>query len=456
MRTGAARSGPARRSGIRRPISDSIKSLDHYTHRAVQYNGRSQMFRTISVLLIATASAAAADREAGEWVIRKGGRVMVNGAREPVARLADLPSGDLRITGVDLTGTVMEPKELEHLAGLEHVRELYLPGSAFTPGAGSKMEGNAELRVIAGMKDLERLQFSLHFLPYFNVTDTGFATFAGLTNLKELRCAQCRIAKGGLEPFVNLESLDLSYSMFGNAAMPSLAGMHNLKRLYLRDTSITDEALKHIANLTRLEELDLYGVKVTDRGIAWLKDLKELRKLNLLGAAVTDESIPILAGMTHLRELNLYRSKVTNSGLAKLGALRDLATIDLRYSRVTATGIDALRSALPTCEVEFVGTAPASSDARSARPRGAGEKALAEWVSSLGGKAVVAGGKLREVSLAAAHIGDAQLAALAAATSLVKLNLQATEVGDLGLQQLRGLKNLQELDLGYTTISDAG
>src|SRR5262252_4981242 len=200
------------------------------------------MFRTTSVLLIAnaliaTGAAAAADREAGEWVIRKGGRVMVNGGREPVARLSELPSGDFRITGVDLTGTVMEPKELGRLAGLEHVRELYLPGSAFTPGAGSKLEGNTELRVLAGMKELERLQFSLHFLPYFNVTDAGFANFSGITNLKELRCAQCRISKRGLDPFVNLESLDMSYSTFANDAMASLEGMKNLRRLYLRDTS---------------------------------------------------------------------------------------------------------------------------------------------------------------------------------------------------------------------------
>src|SRR5215475_5756206 len=106
---------------------------------------------------------------------------MVNGGLEPIARLADLPRADFRVTGVDLTGTILEPKELEHIAGLEHVRELYLPGSAFTPGAGSKLDGNAEMKAIAGMKGLERLQFSLHFLPYFNLTDTGFATFRGLT-----------------------------------------------------------------------------------------------------------------------------------------------------------------------------------------------------------------------------------------------------------------------------------
>src|SRR5262249_37934363 len=102
---------------------------------AVQYTGRIRMHRTITTVLLATVGALGApDREAGEWVIRKGGRVMVNGGREPIARLSDLPAGAFRITGVDLTGTVMEPKELDHLAGLESVRELYLPGSAFTPG----------------------------------------------------------------------------------------------------------------------------------------------------------------------------------------------------------------------------------------------------------------------------------------------------------------------------------
>lgn len=90
-------------------------------------------------IALAAGSAAfgASDRDAAEWVIRKSGRVMVNGDRRPLAQLAELPGGDLRITGVDLTGTVLDPKELEKLTGLAEVRELFLPGSAFTPGAGS-------------------------------------------------------------------------------------------------------------------------------------------------------------------------------------------------------------------------------------------------------------------------------------------------------------------------------
>src|SRR5512133_3260216 len=303
------------------------------------------LIRPLALLLvIASGALAATDRDAAEWVIRKHGRVMLDGSRQPVASIGDLPAGTFQVTGIDLTGTVLAPNELQNIAGLEHVRELFLPGSAFTPGAGTRLEGNAELKVIAGMKDLERLQFSLHFLPYFNVTDAGFATFSGLTNLKELRCAQCRISKRGLDPFVNLESLDMSYSTFGDRAMASLEHMPRLRRLYLRDTSVTDEGLKHIAALTHLEELDLYGVKITDRGVAQLQNLTARRKLILLGAPITDESIPVLAAMPHLTELNLYRSRITNAGLAKLAALRDLTTVDLRYSRVTATGVAALHA----------------------------------------------------------------------------------------------------------------
>src|ERR1051326_4245276 len=414
------------------------------------------MHKPLLVVLFATfVSFAATDRDAAEWVIRKGGRVMVNGGREPIASLAELPAQEIQVTGVDLFGTILDPKELEYLTGLTNVRELYLPGSAFTPGAGNRMEGNAELKVLADMPNLERLEFSLHFLPYFNVTDAGFATFSSLTKLRELRCAQCRISRQGLAPFVNLESLDMSYSSFGDPAMASVATMKNLRRLYLRDTSVTDEGLQNIRGLTKLEELDLYGVRVTDRGIAYLKDLKELRKLILLGAAVTDESIPVIAGMPHLEELNLYRSRVSNSGAAKLAALKDLRSIDLRYSRVTSTGVEPLHAALPSCEIEFAGVAPPPTDAKNLRPRGTGEKALGDWITSIGGKSAFTGGKLREISLAAVRVSDAQLTALSAAASLEKLNLQAPEGGDAGLQQLTRLKNLKELDLSYTTISDA-
>ena len=54
-------------------------------------------------------------REIAEWVIRQGGRVMLESERkerEPVGDVARLPAGESRIIGIDLVGTLIEPKEM--------------------------------------------------------------------------------------------------------------------------------------------------------------------------------------------------------------------------------------------------------------------------------------------------------------------------------------------------------
>ena len=178
--------------------------------------------RLIFAVVLISGPVCAADRDAAEWVLRQGGRITLNGGRQEIAHIADLPKGDFAVTGVDLIGTIINPKDLVKISGLAGLKQLFLPGASWTPGAGSKLDENASLKYLAGLKNLELLQFSLHFLPYFNVTDKGLAEIASLTQLKELRCAQCRVQKDGLAPFVNLESLDLSYSEFGDAGMPSL------------------------------------------------------------------------------------------------------------------------------------------------------------------------------------------------------------------------------------------
>lgn len=50
------------------------------------------------------------------------------------------------ITGIDLTGTTIEPKELKIISGLTGLRELYLPGPSWTPFSGSRLDANAELK----------------------------------------------------------------------------------------------------------------------------------------------------------------------------------------------------------------------------------------------------------------------------------------------------------------------
>src|SRR5579864_6248464 len=317
-------------------------------------NGR--LVRTFCCLLLAALCASAAtEREVAEWAIRLGGRVTLNGSRAPIHDLSLLPPGDFQITGLDLVGTLADPKELVKISGLTSLRELYLPGPMFTPFSDSPLDANDALKPLAGLKNLERLCFSLHFLPTYNVQDKGIGFLAGLTQLRELRLPQSRVVKPDLQPFVHLQSLDLSDSAFVDDGMKALDGLGELRRLYLRNTAVSDEGLKHVSGLKHIEELDLYGVKVTDRGLESLRNLTAMRKLNLLGAEITDAGLDALAGMTHLRELNLYRSHITNAGLAKLAAFRELSALDVRYSRVTETGVEGLHAAIPHCDVEFAG-----------------------------------------------------------------------------------------------------
>src|SRR5262245_40117897 len=69
----------------------------------------------------------AEERQIALWILRRGGQVMVDGVADPIGDPFDLPDRDFRIVMVDLHGTVIEPKQLQEIQKLEHVRELYVP-----------------------------------------------------------------------------------------------------------------------------------------------------------------------------------------------------------------------------------------------------------------------------------------------------------------------------------------
>src|SRR5688572_10214242 len=175
------------------------------------------MFRYgIALLLTAATSLVAGQRDTAEWVIRNGGRVVLEGSRTPIRDLLALPDGEIHITGVDLFGTLVPSTELSKLSDLPGLKELYLPGPMFNPASGSRLDANAQLKFLSELKSLEKLSFSLHFLTHVNVQDKGLALLTGLTSLREFRCAQCKIEKLSLAPLTNLTSLDLSLSEFSD------------------------------------------------------------------------------------------------------------------------------------------------------------------------------------------------------------------------------------------------
>src|SRR5262245_43957127 len=287
------------------------------------------------------------ERQIALWILRRGGQVMVDGVPNPIGDPFDLPDRDFRIVMVDLHGTVIEPKQLQEIQKLEHVRELYVPARVWSPVSDVKAPFSDEsFQYYQGMKQLEQFNAGLTTLAWLDIGDEGVKRLAPLTQLKHLRLNNTTIKDPKcFEALVNLESLDLGDAYVLDHSLAPLANMKNLKQLNLLGTLVTDEGIKHLRDLVQMEDLDLYGVKITDTGMEHLRRMTALRRLNLLGAQITDASAEVLSQFRELRELNLYRSRLTNAGLAKLQSLKNLETLDLRYSDVTSAGVQAFKAA---------------------------------------------------------------------------------------------------------------
>src|SRR3954454_12452139 len=249
----------------------------------------------------------AEERQVALWVLRRGGQVMVDGVEHPIADPFDLPDRDFRILVVDLHGTVIEPKQLQDISKLEHVRELYVPARVWSPVSDVKAPfADESFQYYQGMKQLERFHAGLTTLAWLDIGEEGGKRLAPLTQLKHLRLNNTTVKDPKcFEALVNLESLDLGDAYVLDYSLAPLAKMKNLKRLNLLGTLVTDDGLKYLRDLTNMQDLDLYGVKVTDAGIEHLQKLTALRRLNLLGGQITDSSAEILSQFTELRDLNL-------------------------------------------------------------------------------------------------------------------------------------------------------
>src|SRR5262245_28105285 len=302
--------------------------------------------RLLSLLCIVALQAGIAadvpsdDREVALWVLRKGGRVRVNGANVYTADPFELPGTPFRIAGVDMHGTVVDPKEMEPLSRLPELQEVLLPARVWSPTFDIKSPFGEEMfDYFANSKKLVKFEAGLTTLAYLRLGEPGLKRLKPHTQLKDMRVCLVTIKDPAtLAPFVNMETLDLNDANITDEMMPGLANMKNLRRLTMIGTLVTDDGLKYLRDLHELEELDLYGVKITDSGVAHLSGLTKLRRLNLLGAQITDASAETLARMKELRELNIYRSRFTNAGLAKLAALPELQVLDVRYTDITGAG----------------------------------------------------------------------------------------------------------------------
>ena len=119
------------------------------------------------------------ERRIALWVIRRGGQVMVDGVEQPIGDPFNLPERDFRVVVVDLHGSFIEPKQLQEISKLEHVRELYIPGRVWSPVSDVKAPlADESFEYYQGMKSLETFSAGLTPLAWLDIGDEGVKRLA--------------------------------------------------------------------------------------------------------------------------------------------------------------------------------------------------------------------------------------------------------------------------------------
>jgi len=122
------------------------------------------------------------------------------------------------------------------------------------------------------------------------------------------------------------------------------ADLEKVTRLYLDSNQLT--SVKGLEKLTQLKKLHLYKNQLTD--VKGLEKLTQLTVLNLHNNQLT--SVKGLEKLTQLTELVLEVNQLTDvKGLEKLTQLELLTLSD--NPDLTKTQIDALKKALPECNI---------------------------------------------------------------------------------------------------------
>ncbi|MDX1925530.1 MAG: hypothetical protein SFV81_03370 [Pirellulaceae bacterium] len=310
----------------------------------------------------------------------------------------------------------------------------------------------------------------------------------------------------------DVQRLDLAGSSIDDEAIEQLAGLKQIRELYLDATEITGSSLARIGKLTTLETLSIASLHVADKDLVGIQGLKSLKRLNLGGTQVTDASIGILRQL-NLNWLNLNGSKVTSSGVGKIQ--HALATAEIEHESI-------VRAIAPTpdlnANLKLTTNKPANQPAK-AKPISAdqppvdhskmkdGTPVLAQIVRTgafvtfrnddpqmpiqkinfFGRKIVDKSLKpltelevideltiedtrvtneglrnvakltaLKSLSISGSNVNGTALGNLSGLSGLESLVVDDLQISDAELLPLQKLTKLQTLDLGATQISDAG
>ena len=410
------------------------------------------------------------------WVWRQHGKIR-NKSDDPTdwaEKLAELPWGSVRITGVDLSGSKITDAQIDQFTQLHDLTELNLANCSRLTQAGFGELGRLVSLRRLNLKDTDfsdtdawRLK-SLDLLQHLDlqgttVSDASFTVIGRLPALTSLRIGRFVTDAGlfGLQASPRLESLHVHYnSHISDQGLEYLSKLPRLQQLALyRCTEITDQGVERLGQLSQLTELTLICPRVTDRGLYHLGQLTQLHRLDLYTTQVKGASLRKLSGLQNLECLNLARTQLDDEGILNMPPLPKLNELNMKFTQITDRGLEALKR-LPALQRLVLINANISGEGLAHLHDLAKLEELDLHNASLDANQI-AGiqdmQQLRVLDLGNTEVTDDSLAFLQGMDRLERLNLSRNlAISDAGLRHLTGLTQLKQLNVRQTRVTSAG
>jgi serine/threonine protein kinase len=307
------------------------------------------------------------DRRAAEWILKQGGKMMVDnkGERWYVNNPGDLRPVPFTIITAVLGKKAVPESEWGMLSGLASLEELNLDETGLA-GKGLKLIKSLPKLRSLNLSRTDIVDDDLAVLKQFpslkdvilantKIGDRALVHLAALPNIGHMSLHGTQVSGPGMAALAghpDLTVLELGQTAFSDAGLEQLArGNPGVQILRIGDTAITDKGLEHLKGMKGLRVLDLAGTKITNDGLKTLQAMPRLVELVLRNTQISDDGLAYLKGRANLTHLWLINAQVSDKGLVHLQEMPSLAEVFVAATKVTEAGAKKLRAVLPKCNV---------------------------------------------------------------------------------------------------------
>jgi hypothetical protein len=246
------------------------------------------------------------------------------------------------VTQVNVNCVAFTEAHFRLLGSFTTIKDLTISGKTIT---------DETLALLTGLTELERLSTD-----GIQLTDDGFKNFSVFQKLKSLSFFHPAFRSEGftgrglahLKTLSKLEKLTFAGSTAGDIAMQAIGQLSQLKEFRTWHTAQTQ------AGNTHLLKLPLTALRIGQRLPEWGKDSP---------VSFDESTLATIAQIKTLESLELTEARLSAKIIPHLKALPKLTQLRIETVDITDADVDAIKAALPQCQVDFKPMSDAEKEA---------------------------------------------------------------------------------------------